>query len=283
MSEEGQASESIAHEWDQVAEGFDELVTPINMGSGEKALGLVELGAGKRLLDVAAGSGAISLPAARAGADVLATDISPDMVGRLQARAKKAGLSNLTARVMDGTNLEVEDDAFDVSASQHGVTLFPEMDRGLAEMTRVTKSGGQILVVTFGPLDEAGFVAIFLDAVRTAVPQAPVPTSQDPPLPFQASDPGELTRRLEAAGLEQVHVETVVEEASFASPKKYWSTLVNSNPIGAQLDGLLNADQRARALEVVEAAFQDQPAPDGGGLVSSKILVGVGTKPQEGA
>lgn len=97
--------------WDSIVEGFDELVTPINHNSGERALATVELGPGTRFLDVAAGSGALSLPAACGGAEVLATDLSPRMVERLRARARTAGLSNVEAPVMDGLALEFEDDA----------------------------------------------------------------------------------------------------------------------------------------------------------------------------
>lgn len=275
-------SGTIADKWDQVAEGFDERVTPINVESGEDALALVDLGPGTRFLDVAAGSGALSLPAARSGADVVATDISPVMVERLEARARGAGLSNLKARVMDGMDLAFEADTFDVVASQHGVTLFPDMAGALREMVRVVKPGGAVVVATFGPLERAGFVATFLDAIRAAVPEAPVPTREDPPLPFQASDPEELARRLEAAGLEHVRVETFTEEATFPSAERFWATLVSSNPIGARLDASLTDDQRGRALKNVESMFADRPGPEGGGVVSSEINVGIGVKPGEG-
>lgn len=275
-------SGTIADQWDQVAEGFDERVTPINVGSGEDALALVDLGPGTRFLDVAAGSGALSFPAARSGADVVATDISPVMVERLESRAREGGLSNLQARVMDGTDLAFEESTFDVVASQHGVTLFPDMAVGLGEMVRVVKPGGVVVVATFGPMERAGFVATFLDAIKAAVPEAPVPTKEDPPLPFQASEPDEMARRMETAGLEDVRVETFIEEATFPSAEQYWATLVSSNPIALRLDALLTEEQRDRALKNVESMFAELPGPEGGGVVSSEITVGVGVKPGEG-
>lgn len=275
-------SRPVADQWNQIAEGFDERVTPMNAGSGESALALVELGPGKRFLDVAAGSGALSLPAARSGADVVATDISPRMVERLESRARKAGLSNLQARVMDGMDLAFEDGTFDVAASQHGVSLFPDMARGLGEMVRVVKPGGSVVVATFGPMERAGFVATALDAIKAAVPEAPVPNKEDPPVAFQASEPDEMARRLETAGLEDVRVETFTEEATFPSAEAYWATLVTSNPIPAGLDASLTDEQRGRVLKNVESTFADRPGPEGGGVVSSEITVGVGVKPGEG-
>lgn len=270
----------LAKQWDEIAGGYDELVTPINARSAEQALRLVDLGAGTRFLDVAAGTGALSLPAARAGAEVLATDLSPEMVEHLRARARKAGLSNLDAQVMDGLSLELDDDLFDVVASQHGVSLFPEMDRGLGEMVRVARPGGQVLISAFGPLEDAGVVYTFIEAVEAAAPEAPVPTPENPPPPFQVADPAELKRRMEVAGLDDVQVETLVTEATFSSPERFWETLVHSNPIGAELDAGLTQAQRTRALEVVEELLADGPEA---GVVSTEINVGVGIKPQEGA
>ena len=96
--------------WDRIAAGYDQFVTPTEVRLANEALDL----------DVAAGTGGLSLPAARLGAEVLATDLSPRMIERLLAHARGAGLDNVAARVMDGHALELEDNAFDVSGSQLG-------------------------------------------------------------------------------------------------------------------------------------------------------------------
>lgn len=268
-----------AEDWDEVAHGFDDLVTPINLAAGEQALGYVKLNAGTRFLDVAAGTGALSLPAARSGAEVLATDYSPTMVERLRARARSAGLSNLEARVMDGTDLDLADDSFDVAASQHGVSLFPDMARGLSEMVRVVRPGGQVLISAFGPLEKAGLVNTFIRAVKTAAPEAPVPTPENPPPPMQVADCDEFGRRLQAAGLVDVRVQAILTEGRFDSAEHYWETLISSNPIPAILDARLGEEQRARALEVVEATLGERPAPEGGGIITTELNIGVGTVP----
>jgi 2-polyprenyl-3-methyl-5-hydroxy-6-metoxy-1,4-benzoquinol methylase len=79
--------------WDDIAAGFDEYATPLTTSFAEVALQRVHLRSGLRFLDVAAGSGALSLPAARLGAEVLATDISPAMVELLEARARNENLT----------------------------------------------------------------------------------------------------------------------------------------------------------------------------------------------
>lgn len=102
--------------WDRVARGFDEHLTPPNTALGDELLRRHGVTAGTRFLDVAAGSGALAIPAARLGAHVVAIDISPVMIERLAARARDEGLS-IDARVMDGHALDLDDDAFDFSAS----------------------------------------------------------------------------------------------------------------------------------------------------------------------
>src|SRR5919205_2914761 len=126
--------EEIRGAWDTIAAGYDEFVTPTHMWLANEGLRRAGLRSGMGFLDVAAGSGALSIPAARLGAQVLSTDTSPIMLERLEARARKEGLSNLETRVMDGHALELEDNTFDLSGAQFGVMLFPDMLRGISEM-----------------------------------------------------------------------------------------------------------------------------------------------------
>ena len=84
-----QELERTRQAWEAIAEGYDEFVTPTHMSLGGEALVPAGLAAGLRFLDVAAGSGALSLPAARLGALVTATDITPAMIERLAGRASR--------------------------------------------------------------------------------------------------------------------------------------------------------------------------------------------------
>ena len=173
--------------WDDIAAGYDEFVTPTHMWLGNEALSRVGLAAGMRFLDVAAGSGALSIPAAHRGARVTATDISPAMVARLEARARAEGCQ-IETRVMDGHALALEDGAFDVAGSQYGVMLFPDLARALGEMVRVTKPGGRVFLVVYGPPAQVEFLGFFMGAIQAVVPGFTGPTLDPPPLPFQVAD-----------------------------------------------------------------------------------------------
>src|SRR5215217_5120928 len=97
--------------WDKIAAGYDEFVTPTKMWLANEGLRRADLRPGMRFLDVAAGSGALSIPAARLGAQVLAVDLSSIMLERLKARAHQEGLS-VETRIMDGHALELKENTF---------------------------------------------------------------------------------------------------------------------------------------------------------------------------
>ena len=135
----GQELEQRRGAWNDIAAGYDEFVTPTEVWLAGEALRRAQLSPGERFLDVAAGCGGLSLPAARLGAKVLATDWSPAMIQLLEARARKEGLANVTGQVMDCHALDLNDDTFDLSGSQFGVMLVPDQPRALREMARVTR------------------------------------------------------------------------------------------------------------------------------------------------
>ena len=92
---QGEAITSEAHAapreaWDAIAEGYDLYVAPQEVDLAKEALRLVGLEAGERFLDVAAGTGGLSLSAARLGARVLATDWSPAMIERFRRASARS-------------------------------------------------------------------------------------------------------------------------------------------------------------------------------------------------
>ncbi|QTG79453.1 class I SAM-dependent methyltransferase [Arthrobacter crystallopoietes] len=269
------AKPSIREAWDRIAPAFDEFMTPQSVRFGEEVLRRADIGPGVKFLDVAAGSGALSIPAARLGAEVLATDISPVMIECLTARAHSEGMSNLEARVMDGCALDLPDGVFDVVASQHGVSLFPDVLAGLAELRRVTKPGGQAIVVAFGRLQKAEFIGFFMGAIRAAVPQAPALPVDPPPLPFQLADPEVFRGKLSEAGFAEVAVETVSWDMQIESAASLWKTAASSNPIGAGMAAGLTDDQRTDALQVLTGMLRERAA--GRPVAELKTEINIGT------
>ena len=216
--------------WDRIAAGYDEFVTPTHLWLGHEGLRRAGLVAGMRFLDVAAGSGALSIPAAHLGAKVLATDQSPVMLERLAARARREGLE-VETRVMDGHALDLDDDSFDLAGSQFGVMLFPDMPRGISEMARVVSPGGRVLMSVYGEARRIEFFGLFVAAIRAVRPDFTGPPMDPPPLPFQLQDPERLRGELGRSGLRDVTVQTITEALEFRTGDELWDWLVSSNPI----------------------------------------------------
>ncbi|AKN17361.1 methyltransferase [Mycobacterium haemophilum DSM 44634] len=117
---------------------------------------------GVRVLDVAAGSGNISLPAAKTGATIVSTDLTPELLQRSQARAAELGLT-LEYREANAQALPFGDGEFDVVMSAIGVMFAPDHRRAASELVRVCRPGGTIGVMSW---TQEGFFGRMLATIR---------------------------------------------------------------------------------------------------------------------
>jgi SAM-dependent methyltransferase len=264
--------------WDAIADGYDRYVAPQEIDLASEALRLVGLEPGQRFLDVAAGTGGLSLPAARLGAQVLATDWSPAMIERFEARVREEGLSNAAGRVMDCHALELPDDHFDVTGSQFGVMLVPEQPRALRELVRVTRPGGRVLVIAYGSPAELEFLQIFIGALTAVAPGFPGLPDDPPPLEFQVSDPDVLRRRLTEAGLKDVRIERTSERPAFASGQEMWDWVLYGNPIPGMLVADLTESQQARLRQVLDGMLRERAGANRQAVLTNAVNIGIGTK-----
>jgi ubiquinone/menaquinone biosynthesis C-methylase UbiE len=265
--------------WDSIAPGYDRTNTPTQMWLGNEGLRRAGLQPGMKFLDVAAGSGALSIPAARIGAEVLATDQSPVMLELLQKRARKERLK-IEIRVMDGHALEIDDNSFDITGSQFGVMLFPDMPKGISEMARVTKPGGRVLMNVYGDPHKIEFLGFFLRAVQSVRPDFTGPPMDPPPLPFQLQNADKLGKELAIAGLKNVKIETISEKTEFRSATEMWEWLVSSNPIVEAVLGELNIANAERIViqQALEKLIHERANGSAAAVLTSPINIGIGTK-----
>lgn len=237
------------------------------------ALDLVgPIGPGIAVLDIAAGTGALSVPAAQRGAAVTAVDISPGMVERLSA--KLAGFPSCTSLVADGQRLSLPEDSFDATFSIFGVITFADWRSGITEQCRVTRRGGKGCVTTWSDPDGGGPFQILSAAIKRAFPDRP-PASK-PPGFTTLSDPERLQREMETAGFRNVvvhEIEAVWEGRSGQDYVDEVKELLDYIPSYANL----SHDDRA-SVDSAMRAITDDAAHDGALRVTTSALIAVGTR-----
>ena len=109
---------------------------------------------GMKILDLGCGDGTTAIPAARLGADVQGVDIARNLVEAGNKRIKEEGLTNISIREGDATNLhDIEDETFDLVISIFGAMFAPKPFDVAKEMVRVTRRGGKIVMGNWIPND----------------------------------------------------------------------------------------------------------------------------------
>lgn len=135
---------------------------------GESLCEALDLRAGERVLDVAAGNGNATLAAARRWCDVVSTDYVPALLERGRARASAEGLP-VQFEQADAENLPYPDHSFDVVLSTFGVMFTPDQDKAAAEMARVCNPGGRVGMANWTP---ASFIGELFKLIGRYLPPA---------------------------------------------------------------------------------------------------------------
>ena len=156
---------------------YPSMVETFLLPLGPRLVEACGIGEGMRVLDVAAGTGNASIPAAQTGAKVTASDLTPELLEAGRGRAETQGLE-LEWVEADAENLPFEDDSFDVVMSSIGAMFAPHHQEVADQLVRVCRPGGTIGLLSWTPEGMLG--ALF----RTMGPFAPPPPpgAQPPPL-----------------------------------------------------------------------------------------------------
>jgi ubiquinone/menaquinone biosynthesis C-methylase UbiE len=136
---------------------------------GENLCEALDLRAGSRVLDVAAGNGNATLAAARRWCDVTSTDYVSSLLESAQARARAEGLV-IEFQQADAENLPFPDASFDAVMSTFGVMFTPNQDQAASELARVCKPGGRIGLANWTP---ESFIGQVFKTIGKYIPPAP--------------------------------------------------------------------------------------------------------------
>jgi demethylmenaquinone methyltransferase/2-methoxy-6-polyprenyl-1,4-benzoquinol methylase len=152
----------------EVADRYDLLNSVISLGVHhrwrKKCVAWSGARAGDAVLDLATGTGDLALEFARAvgpSGTVLGTDFNAAMLKPAPLKAQKQGLKHVRFEVADATRLPYESSRFDVVSISFGIRNVDDPSKALAEMARVAKPGGRVLVIETGQARNPAFRKVF--------------------------------------------------------------------------------------------------------------------------
>ncbi len=216
---------------------------------------------GQRVLDVAAGTGSSAIPAAKTGAQVIASDLTPEFFDVGRAAAAEAG-AELEWMQADAEALPFDATSFDVVLSAIGAMFAPHHDAVARELLRVTKPGGTIAMANWTP---EGVIGQTFKLLGQYAPPPP-PGAQPPPL-WGSED---HVRELLGDGCSELRLERhTLDVTAFPTPRdavgtfreKYGPTIAILNHIGDDADRLAEFDRRYLELaERTNLAGEGEPA-----------------------
>lgn len=200
------------------------------------------IGPGDRVLDVAAGSGNAAIPAALAGASVVACDLTPELLDAGQAAAAERGVQ-LEWQLGDAEDLPFADGEFNVVVSCLGVMFAPHHQATADELVRVCRPGGTIGLLSWTP---TGFIGQMFATMKPYAP--PPPAGAQPPPPWGSED---RVRTLLGANVSDVEAHRqAVRIDRFASPHEFRDYFkANYGPTIAAYRGIAEDPERVAALD----------------------------------
>ena len=247
--------------WDATSAQYDASMPHFLRPYALECIRIAEVAPSHELLDVAAGTGVLALAAAPRVARVVAVDFAPKMIEILASHAASAGHDNVAAHVMDGQRLELPDGSFDRVLSNFGVIFFPDRVKGFAEIHRVLRPGGRVVVSAWSSLQRFEALGVLMSALQQAVPDLPRPPK--PPTLLSLADPGKLAEELRAGGFEDVRVESITGYFEAPNAETFWARMeTTAPPIVAMLKriGPENvARTRDHVLDTLRSRFGDGP------------------------
>ena len=138
--------EAVREAYRRWAPVYDYTFGKVSTAGRRHAVEVINAGQGK-VLEVGVGTG-LSLPEYKPHLEITGIDLAPEMLDKARARVKSEGLENVAGLYeMDASNLQFPDNSFDTVVAMYVITVVPEPEKVMRELARVTKPGGQVMLV----------------------------------------------------------------------------------------------------------------------------------------
>lgn len=236
--------------WDRAAAGYDAWWEEPLAAARAEVQRCAVLTPGRRVLDVACGTGSVSLAAAQIvgpGGRVVGVDLSDRMVEAARGSATDSQIANATFARMDAEALALPDDSFDIAICAFGLMYMPDPECALREMWRVLRPGGRLALAVWGERARCGWSACFEIIDREVATEVC-------PLFFRLGQNGALERACTGAGFDVLESRRMVTTLHYASADEACDAVLIGGPVAlawSRLDPAARARVRQRYVEAL--------------------------------
>ena len=258
--------------WDKAAVYYESFWQNQLRPAQDLLLEMAQLKKGDHVLDIASGTGLVSFRAAETVGNngfVLGTDISEKMVEIANATAKEKNIDVIEFRRMDGEELDIENDRFDVAICALGLMYMPEPIKALKEMLRALKTGGRTVAAVWGGRNHCGWAEIF-EIVDKRV------ASEVCPMFFHLGNPDQLRLSFHAAGYSQINSNRISTILQYTSEEEAIGAAFAGGPVALAYNKFSEEVKKEVHAEYLESI--DQYKKGKGYEVPGEFVVTIGYK-----
>lgn len=238
--------------WDLAAADYEPLWGAQLAGVQATLLAQAALQGGERVIDIACGTGLVTLSAARAvgpNGAVVGVDLSGEMVAAATRRARALAVTNVDFARRDAERLDYADAGFDVALCSLGLMYLPAPERALREVRRVLRPGGRLVSAVWGERAHCGWAGLF-GIVQDEV------ASEVCPLFFRLGQGDALARACVDAGFESVRTRRITTTLDYADADEACEAAFVGGPVAlawSRFDAAVRERVRRRYLETIVA------------------------------
>ncbi len=267
-------------DWESAAKGWhdwQELIFDSTAPVSRRLVELAEIEPGDRVLDVAAGTGEPSLTAAQVvgpEGQVVATDISPEMLSYARERAGAAGIENVEYVEADASALAFPPESFDAAVSRWGIIFEPEAEAAAARIRGFLKPGSRMAISSWGPPERVPMLSVPMRTVMTRLNAPPPPPGT--PGPLSRPTPDAIGGLLEGGGFTDVEVEELEIGMDWDSPEEFARFVQEIAPPVSALMAEHPPEVREETWGAVVEAAREHAGEDGKVHLKNLVLVAAG-------
>ena len=238
--------------WDKASEYYENCWQMQLKPAHDLLLETAKIQEGDKILDIAAGTGLITFKMAEIvgqSGEILATDISDEMVKIGTQMADSKEITNVRFERMDAENISCEDNTFDLATCALGLMYFPDPDASLNEMYRVLKTGGRAAVAVWGSRKKCGWSEIF--------PIVDVRVNTDVcPMFFNLGEKEVLKYPFENAGFKDISLIKIETKLTYSSAEEACLAAFLGGPAAmaySRFDEIMRNEAKEEYLESIES------------------------------